>query len=82
MTTLYIDLDDDDDLFFRIIRIDSTSRWGTCIANILQCSNGRLAIEVPNFVSVPLNLIPESLYKADKPQIIAYLQTHHPEYLL
>lgn len=82
MTTLYIDLDDNDNLFFRIIRIDSTSNWGTCIANILQCSNGRLAIGVPNFVSVPLKLIPESLYKADKSQIMTYLQTYYPEYLL
>ena len=82
MTTLYIDLDNDDDLFFRIIRIDSSSRWDTCITNILHCVNGERAINVPNFVSVPFNLIPEPLYKADKPQIITYLQNHYPEYLL
>lgn len=82
MTTLYIDLDNDNFPSFKIVRSNNASRWSTCVANLLHCTDGRLLIEVPNFVSVPLNLIPESLYKADKPQVITYLQIHYPEYLL
>jgi hypothetical protein len=82
MTTLYIDLDDDDFPSFKISRSNNASRWSTCIADLLHCTDGRLAIEVPNFIAVPLNLIPKSLYKSDKPQIMTYLQTYYPEYLL
>ena len=82
MITLYIDLDNDNFPSFKIVRSNNASRWSARITDLLHCTDGRLLIEIPNFVAIPFNLIPESLYKADKSQIIAYLQNHHPELLI
>ena len=80
---LYLHIDTKaSNLTFQIIDNDYVSRWGNTIGSLVteQGHFKRLKPIFPKIgITVPLDVIPKSLYNKRVTSIMAYLQNHHPE---